>query len=191
MPPADERGETVRTLAAVCIVIASLKLAADFLVPLLLAVFFAMALVPLAERLQRMGVPHVVATVLSFVLGAALVLCLLGLVGVALTGVEEKLPEYEERLRDRGQDATAWLQGHGVRLPERGLEAGISPEDALGFASGFVASLGGALSNAFIILLLMLLLLFERATLGIGSSIPGRACVRRRGGPFGAAPLVC
>ena len=51
LPPIDKRVEGVRTLAAVCIVIASLKLAADLLIPLLLAVFFAMALIPLAERL--------------------------------------------------------------------------------------------------------------------------------------------
>ncbi len=162
-PRRDDRGEIVRTLAAVCIVVASLKLASDFLAPLLLAAFFAMALAPLAERLQRAGVPAAVSTVLAFVLGAALVIGLLAFVGLALAGVEEKLPEYEERLRDRGAEATAWLQSRGVQLSERGPEVGLSPERALELASGFVASLGGALSNAVVILLMMLLLLFERA----------------------------
>ena len=162
---ADKRVEGVRTLAAVCIVVASVKLAADLLVPLLLAVFFAMALIPLAERLQRKGMPAAVATLGAFLLGTLLILGLAALVGLALSGVEEKLPEYEERLQQSVESGTTWLKEKGVALPEGGLETGVSPKDALQFAPGLVASMGSALSDAIVILLIMLLLLFERAAL--------------------------
>lgn len=163
--PLDKRVEGVRTLAAICIVIASLKLAADLLVPLLLAVFFAMALIPLADKLQKKGLPAAVATGLSFLLGALLIVGLAALVGVALGSVQQKLPEYEVRLSDGLGEARGWLEGKGAKLPEDGLETGVAPEDALQFVSGLVSSLGSALSNAIVILLVMLLLLFERAAL--------------------------
>ena len=73
--------EGVRTFAAVCIVIASLKLASDLIVPVLLAGFFTLALTPLATRLQRWGVPAPLAVLLSFTVGAVLVLGLGTLVG--------------------------------------------------------------------------------------------------------------
>ena len=164
-PRLDRRVEGVRTLAAVCIVIASLKLAADLLVPVLLAAFFAMALLPLAERLQQKGVPAVLATVLAFATGALLVLALAALVASSLSSVEERLPYYEERVKGGVDDATTWLRDRGVAIPDSGLDLGLKPEAALSFASGVIGSLGVALSDSVVVLFVMLLLMFERAAM--------------------------
>ena len=70
----------MRTLAAICIVIAAMKLAADLLVPVLLAAFFAMALTPVATGLRKKGLPATVSILLAFTLGLGL-LVVIGLLG--------------------------------------------------------------------------------------------------------------
>lgn len=153
------------TFAAICIIIASLKLAADLLIPLLLAVFFAMALTPLAARLQRRGLSAVLATLLSFALGVVLVLGLGALIAVSLEGVDQKLPGYEARVKTVVNDATTWLSDHRIPVPKEGDQMGVSPGDLLQYTTSVVASLGTALSNAIVVLFVMLLLMLERAAL--------------------------
>ena len=161
----DPREETLRTLAAACIVVASMKFAASLLVPVLLAAFFAMALLPVAERIQRAGAPAVVATILSFALGAILVLGLVALVATSMNGVEEALPRYEKAIEDGIDDATEWLTGKGVKLPEGEDGVGAKPEAILDLASRVVSSVGAALSDTIVVLLVMLFMMFERAAL--------------------------
>lgn len=169
--PPDRRVEGIRTLAAICIVIASLKLASDLLVPVLLAAFFAMALTPLAERLHRAGVPATLATLLSFALGAVLVLGLGALVAHSMQDIEEALPRYEAKIETGVEDATAWLQGHGIAVPENSFVDTIDPDKAVSFATGVVGSLGKALSDSVVVLFVMLLLMFEGAALS--RAVPG------------------
>lgn len=152
-------------LAALCVVVGSLKLAADLIVPVLLAGFFAMALLPLATRLQRAGVPAALATILAFVLGTLLVLVLGALVALSLNDVEQALPRYEAKLEAGIADATVWLRNKGVDVPEGGITQMIDPAKAVSLATDVVGSLGHALSNAIVVLFVMLLLLFERAAL--------------------------
>ena len=161
----DRRAQGILVLAGACIVIASLKLAASLLVPVLLAAFFAMALTPVAMRLQRYHVPAPLAVILSFLLGAVLVLALAGLIAVSMQDVKEKLPEYEARIESSVADATSWLSDKGVDIPEGGIATAINPDQAVTFATSLVASLGSTLSNAIIVLLAMLFMMFETAAI--------------------------
>ena len=131
--------------------------------PVLLAAFFAMALTPVAMRLQRAKVPAPLAAILSFLLGTVLILGLAGLVGVALQDVDDRLPVYEERINSGVADATSWLSDKGVDVPEGGIASAVNPEQAVEFATTLVASLGATLCDAIVVLLAMLFMMSESA----------------------------
>ncbi len=161
----NPRVEWIRTAAAIVVIVAGLKLGAAMLTPILLAAFFAMALMPMAVILERRGVPAWLATLVSFLLGALLIVLLGYLLASSLGSVREALPRYGARLDELMDQAEHWLAAKGLDVGEEGLDRFAEPEDLLGYVQGFVTSLAGVLSQSVVVILIMLFMLFERSVL--------------------------
>ena len=172
------RVEGIRTAAAIVVVIAGLKLGSVVLIPILMAGFFAMALMPLAVRLEGKGLPAWLATILSFVLGALLIFMMGYLVASSLTDVRDALPRYGARLDEIMNEAEVWLTGKGIDLGEEGLDGFFEPEDLLGYVQSFVMSLAGVLQQSVVVILIMLFMLFERSVMT--GSVRGDASADRK-----------
>ena len=161
----NPRVEWIRTAAAIVVIIAGLKLGASMLTPILLAAFFAMALMPMAVILERRGLPAWLATLLSFLLGALLIVLLGYLVASSLDNVREALPRYAARVDELVDELEHWLTAKGFDVGEEGLDRFAEPEALLGYVQGFVTSLAGVLSQSVVVILIMLFMLFERSVL--------------------------
>ena len=86
-------------------------------VPVILALFMAAVLEPLAARLRRMGWPPALATVAVFFGALAVMALLVGWIGSA---VADELSDVGERVEAGVEDVREWLQGEPLNLsPER------------------------------------------------------------------------
>lgn len=128
LPDRAERG--VMPLVALAIVIAALYAGRDVLAPLALALLLTIAALPVAEWLERRGLPRALAVMIVL---AALILIIVGLVGLVAGQVyllAAELPGYEWELRSKLQslgggsgvfdNAARMFQrlGESVRPPE-------------------------------------------------------------------------
>ena len=90
-----------------------------------------------------------------------------GLVGSSLNRFTGNLPEYTERLNSYSQTAEAWLNGHGVPIAARDMGNLIDASSVMKMAADVFNSFGGVLTNAFLILLTVVFILFETASFAV------------------------
>jgi len=144
--------------AAIVVIAAGLHFAASTVNLLLVSVLLAMSVSPLPYVLEKRGMKHggaVIVTVLgSLVVGVLLV----GALGAALSGLQAKLPVYQESL-------TRLLSGLEDRLAERGvnLHDAIKPDTArmIDIVQGVVGGALSALGYSLFALILVALILLE------------------------------
>ena len=148
----------VLTVAAVVVVGAGLHFAASTVNLLLISVLLAMSVSPVPYFLEKRGMKHggaVMLTVLgSLVVGALVV----GALGVGLSGLQAKLPVYQEAL-------TRLLGGLEDRLAERGVSIhdAVKPDTArmIEIAQRVVGGALSALGYSVFALILVALILLE------------------------------
>lgn len=159
------RGPVLRWIIGVAgfvIIVAGMRAAAPLLVPLLVAVFLSMVVLPLVTELQRRKVPSWVAVLLT------VLLVLIAMAGPGLvvqsTAVQfvEAAPRYQERFTQMMASARERLAEYGIETGEIG--AALDPNlilDVVGFTVTGVAAL---LSSLVLVLLLMAFILLEAAS---------------------------
>ncbi|MBL1432820.1 MAG: AI-2E family transporter [Gammaproteobacteria bacterium] len=147
--------------AAFVVVVAGMRAAESVLVPFLLSVFIAVISTPFLFWLQRMRVPSMVAVMLIIGVIVALAVGLGVLVSSSIDDFISNLPIYESRLRDELVLVLDWLQKFGIEISRKGLLEYFDPGKVFEFAGTTLKSLGGVLSNLFLILLTVVFILFE------------------------------
>lgn len=147
--------------AGTIIILGAIYTASTFLIPILLALIFAVLFWAPLTALQRRGLSAGMA--LSVVLVAVVIVSILFviLMGVAMAGFADAIPEYQARLTEQ-------LQGLGDMLRARGIEPGqlsslgedrtINIGAVLSYVLGAVSQL---FSYAFIILFYIIFMLVE------------------------------
>ena len=162
-------GSAILVLAALVIVLAGMKVAADIVVPFLLAVFLATLTGPSVFWLHRHRVPKVLA--LLIVLGS--VLGFFALIGtVTFNSMQEfnrNLPSYEAQLLAQTKPLQAWVEDVLVRfgLGESwgDLLPALDPRSALGFAGATLALFGSGVTKVFLAVVMVAFLLGEAFSL--------------------------
>ena len=148
-------------LAASFVVIAGLKYAEPFLVPVLFGATLAAISSPVATWVTRRGLPAVAGALAALVVDVAL----LALVGVTLTlasgELRAKLPAYVARLSDTKAAFAAALSSRGIPVDTSALHP-----DGMSFLGDAAASLAGAASTTAVILVVVFFMLCEFTGLG-------------------------
>jgi predicted PurR-regulated permease PerM len=115
-PPTTKKMQGARallTVASLFVVIAGLRVASTFLVPVAVAFFLAVLSYPMMSWLMRRRVPHVVALILT-VGSIVVVLGLLGWAGYGLLkNFASEMPSYLVKLKGIVDDTAAWLEVRG------------------------------------------------------------------------------
>jgi AI-2 transport protein TqsA len=158
--------------AALFIVVSGMREAKVILMPIALAAMMAVICSPMVGWLRRRRVPNVMAVVAVVAL-IMLVLAGIGaLVGVSVSGFEESIPRYRDRLATMVYGVFAWLSHNGIELNTEELVKGVDLQGAAEKAGNFmvdsVSKLGGVISNSFLVGLTMVLILIE------GPTVPGK-----------------
>lgn len=147
--------------ASFVVVVAGLKAAAPILLPFSLALFLAILSVPIMFSLQRRGVPISLAILIAVLIDVAIFGVIVLLATQSVADFQESLPQYARRFQNLYD---AWI----ANLQERGIPAGeffrdefISVSAILEVAGGTLTRIAAFLSNAFLVILIMVFILAE------------------------------
>jgi len=163
--------------AGLVVVVAGLRAAAVFFLPLLLALFLTILALPFFSWLRRHRTPAWLAILLTMLV----VVAVLGLVGVVLSlsiqDLTDTLPEYEPQFRSATSQTTEWLERHRVAVPREITTEILDLQAMANLVAGAFRGVATALSSILLVLLMMVFMLWEAVIL------PGKLRVAERWGP--------
>lgn len=98
------RPSRATTWFVLCSIVAMLYFAKEFLLPIAIAVFVAFALAPLVQRLERIGLPRIAATILTTATVGVLVVGVGWLLVGELRDLVDQMPGYRANVRAKTED---------------------------------------------------------------------------------------
>ncbi|MCY4643503.1 MAG: AI-2E family transporter [Bacteriovoracales bacterium] len=150
--------------AAFVVVVAGMRAAEPILVPFLLSAFIAIISIPLLFWLENKGLPRWFAmlTVIGglIAIGAGVIV----LVGSSIREFSQNLPEYKIRINSQALPLMEWLRARGIEIPTDGYMSYLEPEAAIQLTADLLNGFGKILSNAFLIVLTTVFILFETSS---------------------------
>lgn len=148
-------------LGMLVIILAGIRLAADIIVPFILALFIAVVLNPVVQRMVRWRIPRVLA--ISLLVGAIVLIAvlLLAYLGTSLNELARTLPQYRSYLVVPLQNLEPWLQRAGIGISVDELIKYIDPNAAMSLVSSLLSQLSSAMSSIFLLLLTVVFMLLE------------------------------
>ncbi|MCC5902352.1 MAG: AI-2E family transporter [Halomonas sp.] len=148
-------------IAALVVIIAGMKVGADLLVPLLLAVFIAVVCTSPVQWLHRWGLSLRAAVCVTLLVLLAFI-PLIGLLVVNSFGTFiEALPEIEARLYEHYWNLLNALAAHGMAIDPDQLGQLFNMEDVESWVPKVLGELGNLFVQASIVALLVIFMLFE------------------------------
>ncbi|MCG8014849.1 MAG: AI-2E family transporter [Candidatus Thiodiazotropha sp. 'RUGA'] len=159
--PLSPTARFLLSAAAFVVIVAGMKAAVTLLIPFLLSLFIAVIAAPPLFFLKEKGVPSGLAMV--SVIGMIIIvgLMLAWLVGGSLNDFTSNLPSYQEILKQQSQRLVSWLGEQGLALELKALTTYFDPAKAMALAGSLMSSLGNVLTQAFLILITVIFMLFE------------------------------
>jgi predicted PurR-regulated permease PerM len=152
------------TMAAFVIVVAGVREARELLVPFLLSAFIAIIAAPPLFYLKKRSIPTGISLVLVIGLVVVAAVMMGGLVGNSIDDFSAQLPFYQERLNALTAAMLTWLGEVGIEIPKQTVSKLVDPAKAMKMAAVGLSSLGGLLTNTFLILLTVIFILLEAAS---------------------------
>jgi predicted PurR-regulated permease PerM len=143
------------------VILTVMHLAASFLVPVLLAIFFAALLTPIYSWLKKKRIPKGLALLLSIGFLILIALFLVILVGRSAAVLESNLEGYREQFSQRQVNIAGQLSSLGLVINLTPLLAAVEPSGLVDTLSYFLATLSDIFKNAFLIVMLTIFLLVE------------------------------
>jgi predicted PurR-regulated permease PerM len=166
MPGKDRSATNIQLLLGVIAFVAAVTLmrqAQALVVPILLAMFLAAIAAPVVAWLRKRGLPTGASVGLVVVTMVGIVLLFGAVIGTSLKAFTARVPMYRQQMTERYQ---AIIDQFGERfgLSAQGLLDLLDPGQAMGLAANLLNSVSGALTNVFLILFTMILIMFEMAS---------------------------
>ena len=142
------------------LVISALRAAQSIVVPFMLAVFAALIASPVLLWMRRKGVPTWLS-VLAIVLVMVAAVGLIGyVVGASVQDFSARVPFYKRQFNANLDKATVNMSEEASSAV-RDLFDVFDPAKAMGLAAGLLNGLGGALTNAALIVFILIFILME------------------------------
>jgi AI-2 transport protein TqsA len=151
--------------ASFVVIVAGMKAASSILVPFLMAAFIAVLSAPSYFWLEKRGIPSVLALIIV-ILGLAVVGLIVGaLLGTSMNDFMTALPHYQQRLTQLSTQALGWLAGLGLDTSDENLRNLFDVGSVMRLAGNMLSGLSNLLTFSFLILLLVVFMLLEAASL--------------------------
>ena len=149
------------TAASFVVVVAGMKSAGSLIVPFLLAVFISIICMPAVVWLRNHRVPNFLSVLVVLVCILIVGSILVTLMGTSLAQFSDNLPTYQESLAVKSTALIAWLNSHGVEISGEFFKEYLNPGSIMKLAANTFSELSGVLTNAFMILLIVIFILLE------------------------------
>ena len=153
------------TAAAFVVIVAGMRAAGSIIVPFLLAIFLAVISAPPLFWLERKGIPRWLAMLIVLAGIVALGFGVTALVGTSINSFSQEIPVYNARLKEQFGGLISWLSDRGVKISREQIFAYLNPGKAMQLVGDIFNSFGGVLTNAFLILVTVVFILFEAHSL--------------------------
>ena len=150
--------------AGLVIIVAGMRAAESIIVPLLLSGFVSLLCATPVFWLQKKRVPATIATSLVVLGVLGIGLGLGALLGTSLQDFSEAIPRYQALLTNELTSAFHWLDRMGIQLSEEAVFQYVDPGASMQLVAKMLTGLGGMLTNAFLILLTVILILLEASS---------------------------
>lgn len=157
----DARFRALLSAAAVVVIIGGLRSVAGVLDPLLMAGVVVACAAPLQEQLRRRRIPRGWAMAITGLTVVFALLAFVVLIGYAGKALVDTVPRYQDRLTTLVTSGAAWLDGYGIEASKSQVLALINPARIIALATELAQGLGGAMSEALLIVMLSIFLLIE------------------------------
>ena len=142
-------------LGMLVIILTGVRFAADIIVPFILALFIAVILNPLVQRMVRLRIPRVLAISLLISIIIVAMVLLVAYLGTSLNELARTLPTYRSSL------ATPLLQRAGIEVSVEELLKYIDPNAAMTIVTSLLAQLSNAMTSIFLLFLTVVFMLLE------------------------------
>ena len=152
------------TVAAIFIIFAGVKTAANILVPFLLSLFIAIICNPLVAKASQFKIPKAVSVIIVIGIFVTIALSLAGLVGKSLNELSGLIPQYRLQLQEQFTWLTAFLAGYNIQISSSLLFEYFDPAAAMGMAANMLSGFGSVMANLFLIILTVVFMLFEASS---------------------------
>ena len=163
--PSLKRSNVLVHLAALVVVVAGMRAASSLVVPFLLAIFLAIICTPLLFWLKSRNMPRLLGLLLIFGIVGGVWLLLAMVIGSTLAEFSRNVPYYQDRLALITRAILQILADWGLAIDSAQLEELLNPGKIMLFAAKTLNSLGGMVTNAFVILITFVFLLLEASTI--------------------------
>ncbi|MCT4717200.1 AI-2E family transporter [Enterobacteriaceae bacterium H18W14] len=153
--------KAVIMLGMLVVIMAGIKVAADIIVPFILALFISVILNPVIHRLEKLRVPRVLAISLVVAIIVLSMALLLAYLGTSLNELARTLPQYRSSLIAPLQMLEPWLQRAGIVISVDELLRYIDPNAAMTLVTSLITQLSNAMTSLFLLLLTVVFMLTE------------------------------
>ncbi|MCJ8293225.1 MAG: AI-2E family transporter [Colwellia sp.] len=152
------------TVAAIFIIFAGIKTAANILVPFLLSVFIAIICNPLIKKASEFKIPKAISIIFVIAIIVTMAVFLTGLVGSSLNELSQYIPQYRVQLKQQFVWLTDFFAEHDIQLSTSIVTDYFDPAAAMGLAAEMLSSFGSVMANLFLIVLTVVFILFESSS---------------------------
>lgn len=147
--------------AAVVVIVAGLKAATLIVVPLLVATFIAIIVLPIYSGLRQRKVPSVIALAVIFAFIGGFLASIVLVVSNAVGDLAERTPEYVDRMTTEIDGTLDWVRAQGIDLDDFKARDSFQPQSLTGMLGGIARSLAETLTMTFIVIVVMIFILLE------------------------------
>lgn len=134
-------------LGMLMIILTGVRFAADIIVPFILALFIAVILNPLVQRMVRLRIPRVLAISLLISIIIVAMVLLVAYLGTSLNELARTLPTYRSSLATPLLQIEPWLQRAGIEVSVEELLKYIDPNAAMTIVTSLLAQLSNAMTS--------------------------------------------
>lgn len=154
------------TIAALIIILAGIKSAAEIVVPFLLALFIAIICSPMINFMTSRKVPLWLAIMLLFGLFLCGFFFLAGLINSAAREFSASIPQYKTLLQDRILYWVQFAKAHNIpiSISREMIQDWLDPSILMNFFSRLLLNFSSIVTNLFVLLLVVVFMLFEAPT---------------------------
>ncbi|WP_057831664.1 AI-2E family transporter [Colwellia sp. TT2012] len=152
------------TVAAIFIIFAGIKIAANILVPFLLSVFIAIICNPLITKASEFKIPKAISIIFVIAFFVTMAVFLTGLVGSSLNELSQHIPQYRVQLKQQFVWLTDFFSKYDIQLSTSIVTEYFDPAAAMGLAAEMLSSFGSVMANLFLIILTVVFMLFESSS---------------------------
>lgn len=153
-------------MAAIVIILAGIKSAAEIVVPFLLSLFIAIICSPIIKLMTDRKIPLWLAISLLFALFLTAFFFLAGLINSAAREFTASIPQYKILLQERIIYVLELAKAYNIpiTLSRETVQEWFDPSLLMNFLSRLLLNFSGVVTNIFVLLLVVVFMLFEAPT---------------------------